>query len=122
RRSAAGQRLGSPLVRAARPQGGPGLGMRGKVATAAAGALAAFALLAGAGADAGAQAKVTRYSIANGCFEVRSAASGAAVAKQGGAYVAGGSGAAEPFRMRPTTLGRYLLYDTERRFLAAAGQ
>jgi len=96
--------------------------MRGKVATAAAGALAAFALLAGAGADAGAQAKVTRYSIANGCFEVRSAASGAAVAKQGGAYVAGGSGAAEPFRMRPTTLGRYLLYDTERRFLAAAGQ
>ncbi len=85
------------------------------------GALAAFALLAGMSASASARAPITKYSIANGCFEVRSLASGKALGKQGGSYVADGSAAAEPFRMRATTLGRYLLYDSDRRFLAAAG-
>ena len=50
-----------------------------------------------------------RYSIANGCFALRDAASGATVS--------GG----ERLRLQATTLGSYLLYRPDRTFLTAAG-
>ena len=61
-----------------------------------------------------------RYSLANGCFALQSVQSGHYVVKVAGAYAATAASldAAEPFRMRATDLGRYLLYDSDRRFLA----
>ena len=62
--------------------------------------LALGLLPAGAGA-----ATPTRYSLVHGCYTLQSVALGQA---------AGG-----PYRMQATALGRYLLYDGARRFLAA---
>jgi hypothetical protein len=56
-----------------------------------------------------ASAAPTRYSLAGGCYGLRSAATGEAVA------------GAQRLRMQATTLGRYLLYRTDRRVLAARG-
>src|SRR5687768_11136753 len=69
------------------------------------------------------QAQLDRYSIANGCFGLRSESLGRFVVKSGGTYgaSAGGVGDAEPFRMQATTLGRYLFYGPARDFLAAQG-
>jgi microsomal dipeptidase-like Zn-dependent dipeptidase len=68
-------------------------------------------------------AQLDRYSLANGCFAVRSEALGRFVVKAGGAYdaSAGGAGGAEPFTMQATTLGRYLFYGAGRDFMAAQG-
>ena len=66
-------------------------------------AAAASALLAGAPS---AQA-VDRYSLANGCFSLRSQSLGRVVAG--------------PFRMQATELGMYLFYAKDRTFLAANG-
>jgi microsomal dipeptidase-like Zn-dependent dipeptidase len=52
-------------------------------------------------------AKPTRYSLAGGCYALRSASSGQAVA------------GAERLRMQATTLGSYLLYRPDRTVLAA---
>ncbi|HYH59650.1 MAG TPA: hypothetical protein VD790_10590 [Thermoleophilaceae bacterium] len=49
-----------------------------------------------------AQAAETRYSIANGCFEVKGAPDGG-------------------YRMKATALGQYLLYTEDRKYLAADG-
>ena len=59
-----------------------------------------------------------RYSLANGCFALRSLQTGDLVARGGGRYVANGAAAAEPFRMQATDLGRYLFYGPGKRFMA----
>ena len=80
----------------------------------------AFALLGtmlvGLPAGAAAAEKPTRYSLVGGCYALHSESGDAFVAKAGGGYAATASavGAAEPFRMQATDLGRYLLYGTRR--------
>jgi hypothetical protein len=61
-----------------------------------------------------------RYALAGGCYGLKSLATGAFAAKTAdGAYRAQASQAdAERFRMQATALGRYLLYGSERDFLA----
>ncbi len=61
-----------------------------------------------AAAPAGA-ATPTRYSLANGCYSVKDAATGQALP------------GAEQIRMQATDLGSYLLYRPDRTFLAATG-
>ena len=65
-----------------------------------------------------------RFSLANGCYQVRSLALDQAVGKRAGGGYALGTPAAEPFRMKATRLGAYLFYGPARDFLAAnaAGQ
>jgi hypothetical protein len=67
--------------------------------------------------------KPDRYSLAGGCYGLRSQASGLYVAKAGGGYAAtaGAVAGAEPFRMQATALGRYLFYGQARDFMAAQG-
>jgi len=67
----------------------------------------ALALLAVPSASAAPQ--LTRYSLAGGCYSLRSASSGRIVP------------GAEHLRMQATTLGSYLLYRPDRTFLAAQG-
>jgi microsomal dipeptidase-like Zn-dependent dipeptidase len=78
-------------------------------------ALAALALAAPAAAQ-----EITRYSVANGCWALK-APNGRFVAKSGDGYRASAAtmAGAERFRMRATTLGRYLLYGRAGDFLAA---
>jgi hypothetical protein len=61
-------------------------------------------------ADAAAQQQ-TRYSLANGCFDLRSQSANRVVAQDVG-----------PLRMQATGLGTYLLYGKDRDFLAAGAQ
>lgn len=84
-------------------------------------AIALAALLGLAPASAAAQEPQTRYSIVHDCLALK--APGGFVAKSSGGYTAtaGDVGAAEPFRMQATALGRYLLYGTQRDFLALDG-
>ncbi len=61
-----------------------------------------------------------RYSLAGGCFALRSEQTGDFVVRAGGGYAATAAtaGAAEPFRMQATDLGRYLFYGAAEDFLA----
>ena len=61
-----------------------------------------------------------RYSLAGGCFALRSEQTGDFVVKAGGGYAATAAtaGAAEPFRMQATDLGSYLFYGEAEDFLA----
>jgi microsomal dipeptidase-like Zn-dependent dipeptidase len=63
-----------------------------------------------------------RYSLVHGCFALRGA-NGKFVRRSGAglAATAASPGAAEPFRMQATRLGEYLLYGTQRDFLARDG-
>jgi microsomal dipeptidase-like Zn-dependent dipeptidase len=81
-------------------------------------------LLLPTGASAFQSSTADRYSIVHGCYALQSAATSKYVTKSGGAYQAsaGGLGAAEPFRMQATALGRYLFYDTDEQFMAVDGQ
>src|SRR6266480_3571052 len=68
-----------------------------------------------------AQATDNRYSLAGGCYSLRSDGTGKYVARQSdGRYAATASvpGAAQAFRMKATALGRYLFYGRDRTFLA----
>ena len=62
----------------------------------------------------------SRYSLAGGCFALRSEARDRFVVKSGAGYAASASSAAaaERFRMQATDLGRYLFYGHARDFLA----
>jgi hypothetical protein len=62
-----------------------------------------------------------RYALANGCYSLRSQATGGLVVKDAAGYgaVFGAPGAAEAFRMQATRLGSYLLYGRDRDFMAA---
>jgi hypothetical protein len=80
------------------------------------------ACLATAGVTAGEARAADRYALAGGCYALKSVATGKFVAKgSDGRYraMAGGAGAAEPFRMQATALGRYLLYGAQRDFMTA---
>jgi microsomal dipeptidase-like Zn-dependent dipeptidase len=84
------------------------------------------AILTGAIAPAPASAEdvpaePSRYSLAGGCYALEALSDGGFVAKAGDGYSssATGAGAAEPFSMRATDLGEYLLYDRDGEFLAA---
>jgi hypothetical protein len=68
---------------------------------------------------AGAASAEDRYSLAGGCYALRTG--NAFVVKAGGGYGAPDVGidSAEPFRMQATDLGEYLLYDGDREFVAA---
>jgi hypothetical protein len=81
-------------------------------------------LLLPSGASAFESSTADRYSIVHGCYALQSADTGEFVRKSSGAYdaSAGGLGGAEPFRMQATTLGRYLFYDTDEKFMAVDGQ
>ena len=92
--------------------------------------IAALALLVAllalpAGASAGtvtkAQSPSDRYSLAKGCFGLRSKSLGKFVVKSaGGGYAATSDDAgAERIRMQPTTLGEYLLYGKDADFVTA---
>jgi microsomal dipeptidase-like Zn-dependent dipeptidase len=83
----------------------------------------ALACLLAAPAIAPAASTKNRYTLAKGCFSLRSVPVGKLVAKpQGGGYAAAaGRARAERFRLQPTDLGIYLLYDRKRNFLAASG-
>ena len=63
----------------------------------------------------------TRYSLANGCYGLRSKSTGRFVVKGSGGYRATASdvGGAEPFRMQATRLGSYLIYGRARDLLSA---
>jgi microsomal dipeptidase-like Zn-dependent dipeptidase len=62
------------------------------------------------------------YSYANGCYALRDASSGRYVVRDplGYSTAAGTAGAATPFRMQATALGRYLLYGSDGRMVSAA--
>ena len=65
-----------------------------------------------------------RYALANGCFVLKSNAAGKYAAKGGdGRYTSTGAvpGAGEPFRMKATELGAYMLYARAGDFFAASG-
>ena len=81
------------------------------------------ALLLVSPAVAQAASDESRYSLVHGCFALQSTADGAFVAKSGGSYsaTAAGLGAAEPFRMQATALGRYLFYGPAKDFLSLSG-
>ncbi|CAN5485657.1 hypothetical protein BH20ACT2_BH20ACT2_14840 [soil metagenome] len=63
-----------------------------------------------------------RFALAGGCYAVRSVAVDRYVARYGDGFAAsaGAVSSAEPFLLRATDLGRYLLYGAERDHLAAA--
>ena len=65
------------------------------------------------------QGEDARYALAGGCYALRSQSAGRYVVRDGDGYRAGADaiGGAEPFRMRATALGRYLLYGRERDFM-----
>ncbi|HYH89206.1 MAG TPA: Coagulation factor 5/8 type domain-containing protein [Solirubrobacteraceae bacterium] len=80
---------------------------------------ACLALVGSAAGEARAQ---DRYALADGCYALKSVATGKFVVKAAdGRYraTAGAAGAAEPFRMQATALGRYLFYGAERDFMGA---
>ncbi len=59
------------------------------------------------------------YAPANGCFGLKSAASGKLVTRSGTGFAATGA-AAEPFRFQAFDLGKYLLFGAKADFLATA--
>lgn len=64
----------------------------------------------------------TRYGFNNQCFALRSNGNGRFVARDGGGYSATADLAgAERFFLKPSALGSYLFYNTDRQLLAAGG-
>jgi microsomal dipeptidase-like Zn-dependent dipeptidase len=78
------------------------------------------ALVGGVAAPRASAADV--YSYANGCYALRDSSTGRYVARDAIGYSATAStaGAATPFRMQATALGRYLLYGPDGRMPSAA--
>src|SRR3954452_12276719 len=60
-----------------------------------------------------------RYSLAGGCFTLRSAATGKLVTRAGDTFAANGT-AGEPLHFQAFDLGKYLLYAGKKDFLAAS--
>ena len=84
------------------------------------GLILAVALIA-LGAPAASARTDPRYTLANGCYALRSQSTGLFVAKHAdGGYRASAAspGEAEPFRMKATRLGSYMLYGRQGDFLA----
>jgi hypothetical protein len=61
-----------------------------------------------------------RYALANGCYAFRSRSTGRYIAKDRGGYAvsAATKGAAEPFRMQATALGRYIFYGPDHQMMS----
>ena len=61
-----------------------------------------------------------RYALAGGCFSLRSSSAGRAVVKSAGGYAASSpqTAGAEPFFLKATALGSYMLYGRARDYLA----
>src|SRR5688572_24324665 len=76
-----------------------------------------------ASAVAGTAAKPDRYALANGCYGLKSLSNGKYAVKTGSGYTATAAdvGGAEPFRMKATELGAYLLFGKAQDFLGGAG-
>lgn len=68
-------------------------------------------------------APISRYDMANGCYALQSVASKSLASRQGGGYAAKSATAAEaePFYMKPATLGKYMFYDHNRALLSVIG-
>ena len=75
----------------------------------------------GSGGLTAAVEPTTRYAFANACYALRDNATQKYVATNAGEYAAsaGGTDAAEPFYLKPSALGKYLLYGHDRQLLAA---
>jgi microsomal dipeptidase-like Zn-dependent dipeptidase len=95
--------------------------MRTALALCALGAVLLCVPGAASAASAPTKGPNARYALANGCYALRSSAVGRTVAKDGGGYTAsaGSVGAGEPFYLKPTALGHYMLYGRARDYLAA---
>jgi microsomal dipeptidase-like Zn-dependent dipeptidase len=79
-------------------------------------------MVAGVSSAGAARADDARFALAGGCYGLKSVATGRFVVKQAdGSYTASapGTGAAEPFHMQATALGRYLFYGRGGDFMAA---
>ena len=65
----------------------------------------------------------TRYAMANQCWAIRAEGNGAYVERVDGSYTATAAepAGAEPFFLKPSALGKYLLYSSQRELLAASG-
>ena len=64
---------------------------------------------------------VDQFSMANGCYAIQSVATGKHVAQSGTAYVANAAlSAAEAFYMKPSALGKYLIYARDRSLVSAS--
>ena len=67
-------------------------------------------------------APLTEFTLANQCWTLRAGEGDKFVARSGNAYVAtAAAAAAERFYMKPTALGRYLIYGKDRAMVAANG-
>ncbi len=87
-------------------------------------ALGASVLFVPAGASAASAPTAgpdARYALANSCYALRSSAAGRTVAKDAGGYTASADsvGGGEPFYLKPTALGHYMLYGRARDYMAA---
>ena len=72
-------------------------------------------------ADQRAQIPEDRYAMAGGCYAVRAVGGGYVRPDQGGYSATGAAAAAaEPFHFQATDLGRYLLFDSSKLFVAAS--
>jgi len=65
----------------------------------------------------------TRYDLANGCWALKSRATDGWCARNGSGYAmsAATAKAAEPFFLKPTALGKYMVYGKDRSFLTGDG-
>ncbi|WP_394672943.1 hypothetical protein [Limnobacter sp.] len=65
--------------------------------------------------------QLSEFSVANGCFGLQSTFSRQFVQPAAARYAAGPATEAENFTMRPTELGKYLIYGSDRQMITAQG-
>lgn len=65
--------------------------------------------------------QLSQFSIANGCFGLQSAFSRQFVQPASARYAAGPATSAEGFTLRPTELGKYLIYGSDRQMVTVQG-
>ena len=65
--------------------------------------------------------QLSEFSVANGCFGLQSAFSRQFVQPAAARYAAGPATQAENFTLRPTELGKYLIYGSDRQMITAQG-
>ncbi|MGJ8687002.1 MAG: hypothetical protein ACSHWQ_05955, partial [Spongiibacteraceae bacterium] len=67
--------------------------------------------------------RLSRYDMGNACWAIKDNDSGQYLAADGGGYSASAAdlGSAEPFYLKPTALGKYMIYSASRELLSAVG-
>ncbi len=67
--------------------------------------------------------RLDRYTMANACWAIKASGSGQYLAADGSGYRASAAdlGAAEAFYLKPTALGKYMIYSASRELVSAAG-